>query len=81
MDGLSITGPRVYVRIEWLYEKFKDSMINMFGNLEIHTSRGVLRESELNSHLIYRMIAYFLLSRKKVVTAFAVATFFVAGYG
>ena len=32
MDELSITGPRVYVRIEWLYEKFKDSMINMFGN-------------------------------------------------
>ena len=50
-----------------------DILINMFGNLEIHTSRGVLRESELNSHLIYRMIAYFLLSRKKVVTAFELA--------
>ena len=50
-----------------------DILINMFGNLEIHTSRGVLRESELNSPLIYRMIAYFLLNRKTVVTSYELA--------
>ena len=50
-----------------------DILINMFGNLEIHTSRGILRESELNSPLIYRMIAYFLLNRKTVVTSYELA--------
>ena len=50
-----------------------DILINMFGNLEIHTSRGILRESELNSPLIYRMIAYFLLNRKTVVISYELA--------
>ena len=29
---LSVNGPKVYVRIEWLYERFKDSIANIFGN-------------------------------------------------
>lgn len=50
-----------------------DILVNMFGNLEIHTSRGVLRESEMNSPLIYRLLAYFLLTRKNVVTSYELA--------
>ena len=29
---LSVRGPKVYVRIEWLYEKFKGTMVDIFGN-------------------------------------------------
>ena len=29
---LSVTGPKVYVRIEWLYQKFAGTMVDMFGN-------------------------------------------------
>lgn len=32
MDQISITGPKVYVRIEWLYNKFAGTMADMFGN-------------------------------------------------
>ena len=31
--NLSVTGPRVYVRIEWLYNKFAGTMVDIFGNL------------------------------------------------
>ena len=30
---LSVTGPKVYVRIEWLYQKFAGTMVDIFGNL------------------------------------------------
>ncbi|MBQ7344153.1 MAG: F0F1 ATP synthase subunit A [Clostridia bacterium] len=30
---ISVTGPKVYVRIEWLYQKFAGTMVDMFGNL------------------------------------------------
>lgn len=50
-----------------------DILINMFGNLEIYTKRGVLKESDLNSPKIYRMIAYMLMSRKISVTTFELA--------
>ena len=30
---LSVNGPKVYVRIEWLYNKFAGTMIDIFGNL------------------------------------------------
>ena len=29
---LSVNGPKVYVRIEWLYQKFAGSMVDIFGN-------------------------------------------------
>ena len=29
---ISVSGPRVYVRIEWLYDKTKDSIASIFGN-------------------------------------------------
>ena len=50
-----------------------DILINMFGNLEIYTERGVLKEGELNSPKIYRMIAYMLMSRKTSVTSYELA--------
>ena len=31
--NLSVTGPKVYVRIEWLYNKFAGTMVDIFGNL------------------------------------------------
>ena len=30
---LSVNGPKVYVRIEWLYRKFEGTMVDIFGNL------------------------------------------------
>ena len=30
---LSVTGPKVYVRIEWLYRRFEGTMVDIFGNL------------------------------------------------
>ena len=30
---LSVNGPKVYVRIEWLYNKFAGTMVDIFGNL------------------------------------------------
>ena len=30
---LSVNGPKVYVRIEWLYQKFAGTMVDIFGNL------------------------------------------------
>ena len=29
---LSVNGPKVYVRLEWLYEKFKGTLVDVFGN-------------------------------------------------
>ncbi len=29
---ISVNGPKVYLRIEWLYQKYKDSIANIFGN-------------------------------------------------
>ena len=30
---LSVNGPKVYVRIEWLYQKYAGTMVDIFGNL------------------------------------------------
>lgn len=48
-------------------ERDTDVIINLFGDLEIYTSSGVLRESELKSPKICRLIAYMLLSRKAAI--------------
>ena len=29
---LTVNGPKVYVRIEWLYQKFAGTMVDIFGN-------------------------------------------------
>jgi len=45
----------------------KDVMINIFGNLEIYTSRGTITEEELNSPKISRFLAYLILHRDRPV--------------
>ncbi len=42
-----------------------DIIIKLFGELEIITSKGVLREPELKSPKISKLLAYMLLSEKK----------------
>jgi len=44
-------------------ERDTDVIINVFGNLEIYTSGGVLRESDLKSPKICRLLVYMLLNR------------------
>lgn len=46
-----------------------DVIIKLFGNLEMCTSGGVLRESELKSPKICRLIAYMVLNRKVTIPA------------
>lgn len=44
-----------------------DIIINLLGELEIYTSSGVLRESDLKSPLICKLLAYMLISKKSTV--------------
>ena len=46
-----------------------DIFISLFGELKIHTSRGVLRESDLKSPKISRLLTFLLLSKKSTVTS------------
>ena len=50
-----------------------DININLFGNLEIYTANGVLRESDLKSPKICRLLAYIVLNRKVTVPAREIA--------
>lgn len=50
-----------------------DVMINLFGNLEIYTSSGVLREADLKSPKICRLLVYMLLNRKAMIPAREIA--------
>lgn len=50
-------------------ERDRDVIINLFGNLEIYTTNGVLREADLKSPKICRLLAYILLNRKVTVPA------------
>lgn len=43
----------------------KDVIINLFGKLEIYTSKGVLKENELNAPKMCRFLAYLLLHRNQ----------------
>lgn len=45
----------------------KDVMINLFGNLEIYTSKGTITEEELNSPKISRFLVYLLLHKDRAV--------------
>ena len=47
--------------------KDTDILVNLFGSLEIYTSKGVLKEADIKSQKILRMIAYLLLNRKSSV--------------
>ena len=46
-----------------------DVIIHLFGNLEIYTSSGILREADLKSPLICKLIAYMVLNKKVTVPA------------
>ena len=48
-------------------KKDTDITINIFGNLEIYTSKGVLKEEELNSPKISRFLVYLLLHRDRPI--------------
>ena len=48
-------------------KKDTDITINIFGSLEIYTSKGVLKEEELNSPKISRFLVYLLLHRERPV--------------
>ncbi len=45
-----------------------DVIIDLFGNLAIYTSKGVLRESDLKSPRICRLLAYLLINKKVTVS-------------
>ena len=45
-----------------------DVLINLLGDFEIYTSHGVLREADINSPMICKLLTYMLLNRKKVIT-------------
>lgn len=50
-----------------------DIIINVFGDLEIYTSKGVLKESDLKSPKICRLIVYMLLNRQLTLPAGRIA--------
>lgn len=45
----------------------KDVMINLFGNLEVYTSKGTITEEELNSPKISRFLVYLLIHKDRAV--------------
>lgn len=50
-----------------------DIIINLFGDLEIYTFSGVLREGDLKSPKCCRLLAYMLLSKKVTIPAMEIA--------
>ena len=54
-------------------ENDADIIINLFGDLEIYTSTGVLREGDMRSPKACRLLAYMLLSKKTTVTSLEIA--------
>lgn len=47
----------------------QDIFISLFGELKIHTSRGILREADLKSPKISRLLTFLLLSKKSSVAS------------
>lgn len=54
-------------------ENDADIIINLFGDLEIYTATGVLREGDVKSPKACRLLAYMLLSKKPTVTSLEIA--------
>lgn len=54
-------------------ENDADIIINLFGDLEIYTSSGVLREGDLKSPKCCRLLAYMLLNKKVTIPAMEIA--------
>lgn len=44
-----------------------DIIVNMFGSMEIHTLQGVLKESDIKSQKIVRLIAYMIINRNRSI--------------
>lgn len=42
-----------------------DVIINLFGKVEIYTSKGVLREEELNAPIMWRFVAYLVMHKNQ----------------
>lgn len=51
----------------------RDIMANLFGSLEIYTSKGVLKEADIKSPKILRLISYLLLNPKSSVPSREIA--------
>ena len=51
------------------YQASHDVFISLFGELKIHTSHGVLPESDLKSPKISRLLTFMLLSNKKALSS------------
>ena len=49
-----------------------DVIIHLFGNLEIYTANGVLRESDLKSPLCCRLLAFLIMNKKTIVPAWEI---------
>ena len=44
-----------------------DIIVNLLGSMEIHTLQGVLKESDIKSQKIVRLIAYMILNRNRSI--------------
>lgn len=51
----------------------RDIIVNLFGSLEIYTSKGVLKEADIKSPKILRLISYLLLNPKSSVPSREIA--------
>jgi len=49
-------------------ERDTDVFIHLLGNLEIYTSKGVIREADFKSPLICKLLAYMTLNPRQLVT-------------
>lgn len=45
-----------------------DIIVHLFGELEIYTSKGVLKESDMKSPKISRIVTYMILSQKRMIS-------------
>ena len=62
-------GPTVFSVFREYFAAVSDTdvIINLLGNLEIYTTNGVLREADLKSPLICKLLAYMLINKKAVI--------------
>jgi len=61
-----IKGLKLRITPDYI-EHDTDVIINLLGDLEIYTANGVLRETDLKSPLICKLLAYMLINKKSVI--------------
>ena len=54
-------------------ENSHDVFVSLFGELKIYTSHGILREADLKSPKISRLLTYLLISGKKAHSSLEIA--------